>query len=63
MVSILQVCCYNGSTPTINGTLRNGINGMTPVASPEMCFFCFDVLYSHLNNLDPPATPDFTNEP
>ncbi|XP_047497216.1 uncharacterized protein CG5902-like isoform X3 [Penaeus chinensis] len=54
------VCCYNGSTPTANGTLRNGL---TPIASPEMCFYCFDVLYSHLHNMEPPGTPDFTNEP
>ncbi|XP_069988024.1 uncharacterized protein CG5902 isoform X3 [Penaeus vannamei] len=55
-----KVCCYNGSTPTANGTLRNGL---TPIASPEMCFYCFDVLYSHLHNMEPPGTPDFTNEP
>ncbi|XP_042212235.1 AMME syndrome candidate gene 1 protein homolog isoform X6 [Homarus americanus] len=55
-----QVCCYNGTTPTANGTLRNGL---IPIASPEMCFYCFDVLYSHLHNMEPPSTPDFTNEP
>ena len=46
-----------------NGTsmLTNGVsNGM--VALPEMCFFCFDVLYSHLYNLDPPKTPSFSND-
>lgn len=32
------------------------------VAVPEMCVFCFDVLYSELYNLDPPAEPRFTNE-
>ncbi|XP_045597269.1 uncharacterized protein CG5902 isoform X3 [Procambarus clarkii] len=54
------VCCYNGTTPATNGTLRNGL---IPIASPEMCFYCFDVLYSHLHNVEPPSTPDFTNEP
>lgn len=33
------------------------------IAKPEMCFFCFDVLYSHLHCLDPPKTPDFNNDP
>ncbi|MPC07669.1 AMMECR1-like protein [Portunus trituberculatus] len=55
-----SVCCYNGTTPTTNGTLRNGL---IPIASAEMCFYCFDVLYSHLHNMETPSTPDFTNEP
>ncbi|KAG0712073.1 AMMECR1-like protein [Chionoecetes opilio] len=54
------VCCYNGTTPTTNGTLRNGL---IPIASAEMCFYCFDVLYSHLHNMETPSTPEFTNEP
>ncbi|KAF2351407.1 AMMECR1 domain [Trinorchestia longiramus] len=28
-----------------------------------MCFYCFDVLHSHLHSLDPPPLPDFTNDP
>jgi len=32
------------------------------IASPEMCFFCFDVLYSQLHNLEPPKSPIFTND-
>lgn len=54
----------NSSSIPCNGTsmISNGIrNGM--VAHPEMCFFCFDVLYSHLNSLDPPKTPEFSNDP
>lgn len=48
--------------PSCNGTqmLTNGSNGM--VALPDMCFFCFDVLYSHLYNLAPPKTPSFSND-
>lgn len=46
----------NGTSITTNGSL----NGM--VALPEMCFFCFDVLYCHLYNLDPPKTPSFSND-
>lgn len=54
----------NSSSIPCNGTsmISNGIrNGM--VAHPEMCFFCFDVLYSHLNSLEPPKTPEFSNDP
>lgn len=54
----------NSSSIPCNGTsmISNGVrNGM--VAHPEMCFFCFDVLYSHLNSLDPPKTPEFSNDP
>lgn len=51
------------SVPSCNGTstMTNGCsNGM--VALPEMCFFCFDVLYCQLYNLDPPKTPNFSND-
>ncbi|KAG8262829.1 AMME chromosomal region protein 1-like [Homalodisca vitripennis] len=54
----------NSSSIPCNGTsvISNGIrNGM--VAHPEMCFFCFDVLYCHLHSLEPPKTPDFCNDP
>lgn len=30
---------------------------------PEMCFFCFEVLYRELHNLEEPRTPCFTNDP
>ncbi|RZC39400.1 AMMECR1-like protein [Asbolus verrucosus] len=53
----------SSSIPSCNGTsvVSNGIsNGM--VALPEMCFFCFDVLYCHLYNLAPPKTPTFSND-
>ncbi|KAJ8963868.1 hypothetical protein NQ314_005326 [Rhamnusium bicolor] len=46
----------SSSIPSCNGTsiVSNGIsNGMGMVALPEMCFFCFDVLYCHLYNLAP----------
>ena len=32
------------------------------IAKPEMCYFCFDVLYCHLYHLDPPRVPSFTND-
>lgn len=40
-----------------NGNARNGT-----VAHPEMGFYCFDVLYSHLHSSEPPKAPRFTNE-
>ncbi len=54
--SMPSICC-NGSAvhPT---KLQNGM-----VIRPDMCFFCFDVLYSHLHSCEPPKTPLFTNEP
>lgn len=48
----------SSSVPSCNGTSVS--NQM--VALPEMCFFCFDVLYCHLYNLSPPKTPFFTND-
>lgn len=37
-------------------------NGGNRYAHPDMCFYCFDVLYSNLNNVEPPKAPNFTNE-
>ncbi|XP_059144009.1 AMMECR1-like protein [Physella acuta] len=67
-------CCgvkkqkLNNSMPSIcNGNLQAGHssyhkNGYS-VVLPEMCYFCFDVLHSHLHNYDPPRpVPPFTNE-
>lgn len=34
----------------------------TTIAQPEMGFFCFDVLYCQLHQLDPPKAPNFSNE-
>lgn len=44
--------------------IRHGVprKPMT-IAQPEMGFFCFDVLYCQLHQLDPPKTPNFSNEP
>lgn len=32
------------------------------VVSSEMCFFCFDVLFSHLYQAEPPQAPAFAND-
>lgn len=57
----------NGHT---NGYLTNGHanagsdGGQSMIDSmPEMCFYCFEVLYRELNQLEEPRTPSFTNEP
>lgn len=39
------------------------IDGVQKITSPAMGFFCFDTLYTYLNNLEPPMKPDFTNDP
>ncbi|XP_013418113.1 AMMECR1-like protein [Lingula anatina] len=55
--SMPAVCC-NGSSVHPNGYS----NGLT--VRPEMCYYCFDVLYCHLFNCEPPKGPlTFTNDP
>ena len=44
-----------------NGASAAGV-GKHSIARPEMGYFCFDVLYSHLYQLDPPRVPAFTND-
>ncbi|XP_065226576.1 AMMECR1-like protein [Planococcus citri] len=63
-------CCgtkkqkLNNTTSVLcHSILNNKENGNDTVASHEMCFFCFDVLYSHLHSLEPPKNPDFSNDP
>ncbi|XP_055909165.1 uncharacterized protein CG5902 [Eupeodes corollae] len=46
-----------------NGHVANGIKPMDQVALPDMCFFCFEVLYCELNNIEGPGQPQFTNDP
>ena len=51
--------CCNGSSvhPKPFPTPSNGL-----VIQEEMCYFCFDVLFSHLFNTDLPIVPSFTND-
>ncbi|XP_059472773.1 AMMECR1-like protein [Neocloeon triangulifer] len=61
-----SVCCgskkqkvsHNRELP--DPTSGRILSGM--VAHPEMCFFCFDVLYSHLHSLEQPRAPGFSND-
>ncbi|XP_065170437.1 AMMECR1-like protein [Atheta coriaria] len=57
--SLLSSESSDGHSSTTSMT-SNGPNGT--VALPEMCFYCFDVLYSQLFNLEPPKTPTFNND-
>jgi len=43
-----------------HGNSHGSKNGY--IAHRDMGFFCFDVLYSHLHNTEPPKTPQFTND-
>lgn len=68
--------CSGEGGKTGNGTVMNGghngylSNGHSndhqssmAAQMPEMCFYCFEVLYRELNNLEEPRTPSFTNDP
>lgn len=45
-----------------NGVCSNGYGGIEQVASPEMCFFCFEILHRELYHVDDPPEANFTNE-
>lgn len=58
-----------GATPSLSScdstVIRHGVphpRKPTTIAQPEMGFFCFDVLYCQLHQLDPPKAPNFSNE-
>lgn len=58
-----------GAAPSLSscdGTvIRHGVprpRKPMSIAQPEMGFFCFDVLYCQLHQLDPPKAPNFSNE-
>ncbi|XP_043524734.1 uncharacterized protein CG5902-like [Frieseomelitta varia] len=52
------------STPRNNTvSLQNGMRVRNSIiVQPEMGFYCFDVLYCQLHQLDPPRSPNFSNE-
>jgi len=53
--------CFGGSGAPKPSTSAGG-GGVLSIAKPEMCYFCFDVLYCHLYHLDPPRVPSFSND-
>lgn len=56
----------NSSSLVCNGTsgMHNGTHHIRnpAIVQPEMAFYCFDVLYSQLHQIDPPISPKFSNE-
>ena len=52
----------SNTLPSPKATSLNGYHKKDCVIHPEMCFYCFDVLYSHLNSTSPPKSPRFTND-
>jgi len=36
--------------------------GGMSIVKPEMCYYCFDVLYCHLYQMEPPRVPMFSND-
>lgn len=61
-----SVCCGSKKQKLNNSysnSMERPLNGyQESVAIPDMCYFCFDVLYCQLHSMDPPQTPNFTNE-
>lgn len=61
-----SVCCGTKKQKLNNSysnSIERPINGyQDSVAIPDMCYFCFDVLYCQLHSMDPPQTPNFTND-
>lgn len=45
-----------------NGVCPNGYNGVEQIASPEMCFYCFEVLHRELYRIDDAPEANFTND-
>ncbi|XP_011505395.1 PREDICTED: uncharacterized protein CG5902 [Ceratosolen solmsi marchali] len=43
------------------GTKKQKLNNS--IVLPEMGFYCFDVLFCQLNQLEPPKSPNFSNDP
>lgn len=65
--AIMSSVCCGTKKQKLNNSYSNHverpINGYPePVAIPDMCYFCFDVLYCQLHSMDPPQTPLFTND-
>ena len=41
---------------------RTGPESQYRICKPEMCYFCFDVLYCHLYNLQQPPAPNLSRD-
>ncbi|XP_072033893.1 AMMECR1-like protein isoform X2 [Amphiura filiformis] len=56
-------CPSSHSSNECNGHIRPRMNGIDKslVVCAEMSYFCFDILHRHLNNIEPPQSPKFTD--
>ena len=56
------VCSRNSSiVQNGHGPHRNGVsNGL--IVHPDMCYYCFEVLYCYLHQHEQPRNPRFSNE-
>ena len=55
----------SSSSTTMNGLDQDGYpvrERQFSICKPEMCYFCFDVLYCQLYNLPQPPAPNFSHE-
>lgn len=52
----------NNHATNHNGVCSNDLGGVEQIASPEMCFFCFEVLHRELYRIDDPPLANFTND-
>jgi hypothetical protein len=51
------------SYPSPRSGMSNGVTGPHhSIVRSDMCFYCFDVLYCHLYQMEPPRVPVFTND-
>lgn len=61
-----SVCCgakKQKISNSCNNSVERPLNGYREsVAIPDMCYYCFDVLYRQLNSMEPPQPPTFTND-
>lgn len=52
----------NGHANHLTNGHSSQSDGTNHMANQEMCFFCFEVLYCELFNIEPPNEPNVTNE-
>lgn len=56
-----KVCNGKANAVVENGVIVRPPDAHQQIVNREMCYFCFDVLRSHLCNVDPPRRPTFTD--
>ncbi|XP_052867480.1 uncharacterized protein CG5902-like [Anopheles cruzii] len=66
-----HICRGTSQQTNYNGDVAYQQNGRSPlpsqpstiIAMSDMCFYCFEVLYRELHDLEEPRTPNFSNDP